>query len=114
MPRVLLIGDFRKVWETACAKSGLAGLLFHDLRRVGDPESSPRERAETGGYEDFWSQNSQRVRSLRNRERATAYGGNAETAEVPGRRGARKPAGSRRVPCLDCPVGVRELNSVSF
>jgi hypothetical protein len=33
MPRVLLIGDFRKVWETDCAESGLAGLLFHDLRR---------------------------------------------------------------------------------
>ena len=33
MPRALLIGDFRKVCETACVKSGLAGLLFHDLRR---------------------------------------------------------------------------------
>jgi integrase len=27
------IGDFRKVWDSACAKSGLTGLLFHDLRR---------------------------------------------------------------------------------
>jgi integrase len=33
VPRALLIGDFRKVWETACAKSGLDGLIFHDLRR---------------------------------------------------------------------------------
>jgi integrase len=27
------IGDFRKVWDSACAKSGLTGRLFHDLRR---------------------------------------------------------------------------------
>ena len=27
------IGDFRKAWETACAKCGLAGRIFHDLRR---------------------------------------------------------------------------------
>jgi integrase len=27
------IGDFRKVWQTACAKCGLAGRIFHDLRR---------------------------------------------------------------------------------
>jgi integrase len=33
VPRWLPIGDFRKVWETACAKSGLAGRIFHDLRR---------------------------------------------------------------------------------
>jgi integrase-like protein len=33
VPRWLSIGDFRKVWETACAKSGLAGQIFHDLRR---------------------------------------------------------------------------------
>jgi integrase len=31
--RWLPIGDFRKVWETACAKCGLAGRIFHDLRR---------------------------------------------------------------------------------
>jgi integrase len=33
VPRWLPIGDFRKVWETACAESGLAGRIFHDLRR---------------------------------------------------------------------------------
>ena len=33
VPRWLPIGDFRKVWESACAKSGLAGRIFHDLRR---------------------------------------------------------------------------------
>ncbi len=27
------IGDFRKVWATACRKAGLAGRLVHDLRR---------------------------------------------------------------------------------
>jgi integrase len=31
--RWLPIGDFRKVWDSACAKSGLTGRLFHDLRR---------------------------------------------------------------------------------
>lgn len=29
----LPIGDFRKVWTDACAKSGLTGMIFHDLRR---------------------------------------------------------------------------------
>jgi integrase len=32
-PHWLPIGDFRKVWESACAKCELNGLLFHDLRR---------------------------------------------------------------------------------
>ena len=32
-PSWVPIGDFRKVWETACAKCGLAGRIFHDLRR---------------------------------------------------------------------------------
>jgi integrase len=27
------IGDFRKVWKTACKQAGLDGLLIHDLRR---------------------------------------------------------------------------------
>lgn len=27
------IGDFRKVWKTACRKAGVDGLLIHDLRR---------------------------------------------------------------------------------
>jgi integrase len=33
VPRWLPIGDFRKVWDSACAKSGLTGRIFHDLRR---------------------------------------------------------------------------------
>jgi len=33
VPVFLPIGDFRKVWADACAKSGLTGLIFHDLRR---------------------------------------------------------------------------------
>ena len=32
-PSWVPIGDFRRVWETACAKCGLAGRIFHDLRR---------------------------------------------------------------------------------
>ncbi len=28
-----MIGDFRKVWQSACASIGKSGLLFHDLRR---------------------------------------------------------------------------------
>jgi integrase len=28
------IGDFRKVWATACAKAGAVGRLVHDLRRT--------------------------------------------------------------------------------
>jgi integrase len=32
-PTWVPIGDFRKVWETACAKCGLVGRIFHDLRR---------------------------------------------------------------------------------
>ena len=32
-PSWVPIGDFRKVWETACAKCGLAGRILHDLRR---------------------------------------------------------------------------------
>jgi integrase len=33
VPAFLPIGDFRKVWTDACAKSGLTGRIFHDLRR---------------------------------------------------------------------------------
>ena len=33
IPSWVPIGDFRKVWETACAKCGLTGRIFHDLRR---------------------------------------------------------------------------------
>jgi integrase len=32
-PSWVAIGDLRKVWESACAKSGLTGRIFHDLRR---------------------------------------------------------------------------------
>jgi integrase len=28
-----MIGDFRKAWKTACKKSGLDGVIIHDLRR---------------------------------------------------------------------------------
>jgi integrase len=27
------IGDFHRVWSTACEEAGLPGLLFHDFRR---------------------------------------------------------------------------------
>ena len=33
LPSWLPIGDFRKVWDSASAKSGLSGRLFRDLRR---------------------------------------------------------------------------------
>lgn len=29
------IGEFRKVWASCCKAAGVAGLLFHDLRRTG-------------------------------------------------------------------------------
>ena len=29
------IGSFNKAWKSACKRSGLEGLLFHDLRRTG-------------------------------------------------------------------------------
>jgi integrase len=29
------IKSFRKAWKAACAKAGLAGRIFHDLRRTG-------------------------------------------------------------------------------
>lgn len=29
------IGDFRKVWQTACDANGLHGRIVHDLRRSG-------------------------------------------------------------------------------
>ena len=29
------LGDFRKVWDTACASIGMAGRIPHDLRRSG-------------------------------------------------------------------------------
>lgn len=32
--RGIPIGDFRKVWRTACTKAGLVGRLVHDLRRT--------------------------------------------------------------------------------
>jgi integrase len=28
------IGDFRKAWKTACEKTGLSGIIVHDLRRT--------------------------------------------------------------------------------
>jgi integrase len=34
VPAFLPIGDFRKVWADSCAKSGLTGPIFHDLRRA--------------------------------------------------------------------------------
>jgi integrase len=36
VPAFLPIGDFRKVWTDACAKSGLTGRISHDLRRKWD------------------------------------------------------------------------------
>ena len=41
------IGDFRKAWKTACKKSGLGGVIVHDLRRC-----AARNLARAGVRED--------------------------------------------------------------
>jgi integrase len=35
------LGSFRKAWASASKRAGMPGILFHDMRRWGGPQSSP-------------------------------------------------------------------------
>ena len=35
------VGDFRKAWARACTAAGVAGTLFHDLRRPFETSKKP-------------------------------------------------------------------------
>ena len=55
--RMARIGDFRKVWQTACTANGRSGRIVHDLRRSGvrhliDVGNDPGHANPEGGAED--------------------------------------------------------------
>ena len=111
VPRWLPIGDFRKVWESACVQSGLTGLIFHDLRR-----SAIRNLVRAGVQEQV----AMRISGHKTRSVFDRYAIVSEQQLIEGMRKLQKfqdaaePAGPGGVLNTGRSSRVRQLTTVSF